>query len=192
VYLFFDTETTGLPRSHHVSVRNLENWPRVVQIAWLTYSNAGRLLSENDYLIKPVGFVIPKEATNIHGITTKKALAEGYDLNIVLFQFAQDVKKASLIVAHNIDFDEKIISAEFLRKKIKHSLSKKPKLCTMRSSTEFCEIPGYYGKYKWPNLRELHYTLFDQDFEEMHNALADVKACAKCFFELKDQGVIRL
>jgi len=117
LYLFFDTETTGLPRSHHVSVRNLENWPRVVQIAWLTYSDAGRLLSENDYIIKPEGFVIPKDATKIHGITTKKALAEGYDLNIVLTQFAQDVKKANLIVAHNIDFDEKIISAEFLRKK---------------------------------------------------------------------------
>lgn len=191
MYLFFDTETTGLPRSHHVSVRNLENWPRVVQIAWLTYSISGRLLSENNYIIKPEGFIIPKEATKIHGITTKQALAEGYDLNNVLTQFARDVNKANLVVAHNIDFDEKIVAAEFLRKKIKHKLSKKPKICTMRSSTEFCEIPGYYGKYKWPNLQELHYTLFDRDFEEMHNALADVKACAKCFFELKKQEVIK-
>ena len=192
MYLFFDTETTGLPRSHHVSVRNLENWPRVVQIAWLTCSNSGKLLSQNDYLIKPEGFLIPNEATKIHGITTKQALAKGYDLNTVLTQFGRDVNKASLIVAHNIDFDEKIVAAEFLRKKITHTLSKKPKVCTMRSSTEFCEIPGYYGKYKWPNLRELHNTLFDCDYKDIHNALADVKACAKCFFELKNQGVIKL
>jgi len=191
VYLFFDTETTGLPRSYRASIKDLENWPRVVQIAWLTYSNSGRLLSENDYIIKPEGFIIPREATKIHGITTKQALVDGHDLNIVLTQFARDVKKASLIVAHNIDFDEKIVTAEFLRKKIKHTLSKKPKICTMRSSTDFCEIPSYYGKYKWPNLRELHNTLFDCDFKDFHNALADVKACSKCFFELKKQGVIK-
>ncbi len=192
MYLFFDTETTGLPRTYRDSITDLENWPRVVQIAWLTYNKSGKLLSENDYIIKPEGFVIPKEATKIHGITTKKALTDGYDLNVVLSQFAMDVKKSSLIVAHNIDFDEKIIAAEFLRKKINHNLSKKPKVCTMCSSTDFCEIPGYYGKYKWPNLRELHCTLFDYDFEDVHNALADVKACAKCFFELKKQGVIKL
>jgi DNA polymerase III epsilon subunit-like protein len=191
VYLFFDTETTGLPRTYRASIKDLENWPRVVQLAWLMYSNYGKLLSENDYIIKPDGFIIPQEAIKIHGITTKKALTDGIDLEPVLTQFAKDVKKASLVVAHNIDFDEKIIAAEFFRKNINHSLNKRPKICTMRSSTDFCKIPGYYSKYKWPNLRELHSTLFDHDFEDVHNALADVKACAKCFFELKKQGVIK-
>jgi DNA polymerase III subunit epsilon len=191
VYLFFDTETTGLPRTYRASIKDLENWPRVVQLAWLTYSNNGKLFSENDYIIKPEGFIIPKEATKIHGITTKQALVDGHNLNMVLTQFARDVKKASLIVAHNIDFDEKIITAEFLRKNINHHLNNKPKICTMRSSTDFCKIPTFYSKYKWPNLRELHTKLFDNDFEDAHNALADVKACSKCFFELKKQGVIK-
>ena len=191
MYLFFDTETTGLPRNSHASIKELENWPRVVQLAWLTYSNTGKLLSENDYIIKPEGFIIPNEATKIHGITTKKALVEGNDLSMVLAQFARDVKKTHLVVAHNIDFDEKIIAAEFLRKNITHHMNKKPKICTMRSSTDYCKIPGYYSKYKWPNLQELHNTLFDHDIEDVHNALADVKACAKCFFELKKQGIIK-
>jgi len=191
VYLFFDTETTGLPRNWRAPIENLENWPRVVQIAWLTYSNSGRLLSENDYIIKPEGFIIPENASKIHGITTKKALVDGNDLSLVLTQFAGDVKKANLVVAHNIDFDEKIIAAEFLRKNINHHLNNKPKICTMRSSTDFCKIPTFYSKFKWPNLRELHTKLFDYDFEDAHNALADVNACAKCFFELKKQGVIK-
>jgi DNA polymerase III subunit epsilon len=191
VYLFFDTETTGLPRNYRAPVEALDNWPRVVQIAWLNYSNSGRLLSENSYIIRPEGFIIPKEATKIHGITTKKALVDGDDLKTVLAQFANDVKKANLVVAHNIEFDDKIVSAEFLRKNINHTLSTKPKVCTMRSSTDFCKIPNNYGKYKWPNLKELHVTLFDHEFEDVHNALADVKACAKCFFELKKQGVIK-
>ena len=84
MYLFFDTETTGLPRTYRASIKDLENWPRVVQLAWLMYSNSGKLLSENDYIIKPEGFMIPKEATKIHGITTKKALADGNDLSLVL------------------------------------------------------------------------------------------------------------
>jgi DNA polymerase III epsilon subunit-like protein len=192
VYLFFDTETTGLPRTYRASIKDLENWPRVVQLAWLTYSNYGKLLSENDYIIKPEGFIIPIEATKIHGITTKKALAQGNNLKLVLAHFSRDVKKANLIVAHNINFDEKIITAEFLRKNINHSLSTKPKVCTMHSSTHFCKIPGNYSKYKWPNLKELHIKLFECDFEDVHNALADVKACAKCFFELKKQGIIKI
>jgi DNA polymerase III epsilon subunit-like protein len=119
VYLFFDAETTGLPRTYHASIKDLEDWPRVVQLAWLSYNHSGKMLSENNYLIKPEGFIIPKEATKIHVLQPKRHLVDGYDLNVVLNQFARDVKKASLIVAHIIDFDEKIIAAEFLRKKNK-------------------------------------------------------------------------
>ena len=53
---------------------------------------------------------------------------------MVLAQFARDVKKTHLVIAHNIDFDEKIITAEFLRKNINHHMNKKPKICTMRLS----------------------------------------------------------
>ena len=35
MYLFFDTETTGLPRNWKAPVTDLNNWPRMVQIAWI-------------------------------------------------------------------------------------------------------------------------------------------------------------
>jgi DNA polymerase III epsilon subunit-like protein len=59
----------------------------------------------------------------------------------------------------------------------------------MQSSTDFCKIKGRRG-YKWPSLEELHILLFGDTFESAHSALADVRACAKCFFELKRRGVI--
>ena len=31
-YLFFDTETTGLPANWQAPMSDLENWPRLVQI----------------------------------------------------------------------------------------------------------------------------------------------------------------
>ena len=41
MYLFFDTETTGLPKNWKAPITDLENWPRLVQLAWLVYDNIG-------------------------------------------------------------------------------------------------------------------------------------------------------
>jgi len=60
----------------------------------------------------------------------------------------------------------------------------------MERSTDHCKIPGSYG-YKWPSLSELYFILFDRDFEEAHDAVVDVKACAECFFRLKNEGIIK-
>jgi hypothetical protein len=59
----------------------------------------------------------------------------------------------------------------------------------MRSTTDFCALPGYYG-YKWPTLQELHKKLFGRGFEDAHDAYIDVSVTVKCFFELKILGKI--
>lgn len=59
----------------------------------------------------------------------------------------------------------------------------------MKSTTDYCAIEGYYG-YKWPKLSELHIKLFGYDFEEAHNAAADIDATAKCFWELRKRKLI--
>ena len=41
-----------------------------------------------------------------------------------------------------------------------------------------------------PTLEELHISLFGAAFQSAHNALADARACAKCYFELRRRGVI--
>jgi len=60
----------------------------------------------------------------------------------------------------------------------------------MKESTDYCKIRNNWGSYKWPSLIELHTKLFDEGFDGAHDALADVKACAKSFFELKEREVI--
>jgi DNA polymerase III subunit epsilon len=59
MYLFFDTETTGLPRSWKAPITDLNNWPRLVQLAYLLYDSDGNELSGGDFIIKPEGFIIP-------------------------------------------------------------------------------------------------------------------------------------
>jgi DNA polymerase III epsilon subunit-like protein len=141
------------------------------------------------YIIKPEGYIIPKEASDVHGITTERAINEGHDLQTVLNAFREAMIQSEYLVAHNISFDEKIVGVEFMRKKIARIEKKLPRIDTMTLATDFCAIPGKYG-FKWPNLTELHIKLFQTDFSGAHDALADVEACAKCYFELKRRKII--
>ena len=189
MYLFFDTETTGLPRSWKAPVTDLANWPRMVQLAWLQYDQTGMLIRAGNHIIKPEGFSIPLEASNIHGITTAQAMREGEELSHVLNRFAFLAGECTMLVAHNMKFDEKIVGAELLRKRMTNVLEEKKKICTMDSTTDWCALPGPYG-YKWPKLEELHYKLFRTGFAGAHNAAADVEVTAKCFWELRRRGLL--
>ncbi len=42
MFLFFDTETTGLPRNWQAPLEDLDNWPRLVQLAWLLMDENGK------------------------------------------------------------------------------------------------------------------------------------------------------
>ncbi len=194
MFLFFDTETTGLPKNWKAPVTDSENWPRLVQIGWQLYGADKKLIESVEYIIKPEGFTIPKEASDVHGITTERALSEGEDLTTILNTFREAMLKADYLIAHNISFDEMIVGAEFVRKQIARLPKKLPRICTMKTTVDFCAIPSRnnYSLYKYPNLTELHFKLFKTKFEDAHTALADVEACANCFFELQNMGVIDL
>jgi DNA polymerase-3 subunit epsilon len=189
MYLFFDTETTGLPKNWKAPVTDLDNWPRLIQLAYLYFDDNGIKISEGDFIIKPDGFDIPIEASKVHGISTERAIKEGHSLNDVLIQFNDLIKQSTTLIAHNMSFDEKIVGAEFIRNGMDNIVHHKNKICTMESSTNFCAIEGPYG-YKWPRLNELHYKLFGVGFEEAHNAAVDINATAKCFWELKKRAII--
>ena len=190
MYLFFDVETTGKPRNWKAPVSNTFNWPRAVQIAWLFYDKDRNLVEAKNYIIQPEGYEIPDEVVRIHGISTEIAKEKGVELLSVLEEFKKLIDKADYLIAHNISFDEKIIGAEFYRKKMEHRLFSSERYCTMREGTYFCKLPGRYGKYKWPTLSELHNKAFGKDFTDKHNARADTQACADCFFKMLDLEVI--
>lgn len=187
--VFFDTETTGIPKNYKALVSDLENWPRLVQIAWLVTDSGGTELESFEAIVKPQGFKIPSNAARVHGISTEMALEQGVPLDGVLESFAAALDASSLLVAHNVQFDEKIVGAEFLRNGRPNKVEAKKRLCTMHSSTNYCRLPGPYG-FKWPTLQQLHAKLFRESFEGAHRALTDVRACARCYFELKRLRVI--
>jgi DNA polymerase III epsilon subunit-like protein len=188
-YLFFDTETTGVPKNYKAPMSNLKNWPRLVQIAWIACDENGNTIESDEYIIKPNGFIIPNDATLIHGITTEKAIQEGKDINDVLTPFAKLAGDAAFLVGHNVSFDMNIVGAEMIRANMACVVENKKFICTMKSSVDFCAIPGYYGN-KWPKLEELYAKLFRKRLQNAHTAMTDINATKECFFELKKRNII--
>ena len=189
--LFFDTETTGLPTRRGASASDVRVWPRVVQIAWILTDRSGRRRESANYIIKPAGYVIPDEAARIHGITTSRARADGSRISLVLKEFEAAVRKCSVVVAHNTDFDLNVITAELIRRRVPTHIGRKGSVCTMTAGTDFCQLPGgRYGQYKWPTLAELHRRLFGRTPRLLHNAAWDVRACMRSYFELQRLGLL--
>ncbi len=190
MYLFFDTETTGVPKNYKASPMDVDNWPRIIQLAWATFDDNGIMLQSACDLIKPNGWEIPKEKFWIdNGFSTEKSLIEGIDIQVALQSFLNQLNICESMVAHNMDFDSPIVAAEMIRINFR-STNRPKKICTMKESTNICRIPGSYGRFKWPKLVELHVHLFGNEFEGAHDALNDVMACAKCFFEMKNQNLM--
>src|SRR5688572_4670275 len=154
MYFIFDTETTGLPHNKTAPLTDLNNWPRLVQLAWQLHDQKGKLISQQNYIIKPDGFDIPFKAEQVHGVSTKRALAEGHDLSKVLDLLIDDFSRTSLLVGHNIEFDINIIGAEFIRQgRDPDVLLKLAKIDTGLSSVDFCQLAGGLGgKLKMPTL----------------------------------------
>lgn len=194
MYLFFDTETTGLPKNYNAPHTDTANWPRLVQLAWVLCDANGETMEKADAIVKPDGWVIGEQAAAIHGITQERAMAEGKQLPIVLTRMAQILQweEPVALVAHNIAFDAKIVAAEFTRLGWPNYLKGHKGICTMQRSTEYCRLPSAHGHkgYKWPKLQELYMKLFIDSFSEAHNAAADIKATVRCFFELLRLKVI--
>jgi len=191
--LIYDCETTGLPKSR--SVHDTTKWPYIVQLSWLVYDTSyNRVESMNDYIVKlPPGYGISEESSKIHKITTDIMLKKGTNIKTVLAKFMKDVKDSHMLVAHNDEFDSKVIHVEQIRNKysLKDMLNavRKVKYCTMKHGTTLCNIE-HINKFtkkkelKYPKLSELHHTLFNTVPNNLHNSLIDILVCFRCFGKL--------
>jgi len=191
MYLIFDTETTGLPKSWNAPITDTDNWPRCVQIAWQLHDKYGELIEHQDFLIKPEGYNIPYDSEQIHGISTQLAKEKGEDLRTVLSLFNEALTKTDFVVGQNVGFDLNIMGCEYYRAETKTKLNDLPILDTCTEKTaKLCQLPGGRGgRFKLPTLTELHQHLFKVPFSEAHNATADVEATTRCFLELIRQRV---
>lgn len=182
--LFFDTETTGVPDKGQYNNPRHANTPRLVELGALLYYPNGKRYGKLEVIVKPEGFEIPKGASDVHGISTERALAEGIPLIEALDRFSRMIDLCDTVVAHNLDYDLLVYAGEVIRLDRPNLLDSKKKVCTKDLTTNICKIPGRYGKWKWPTLQEAHVHLFGKEFSGAHGAMADIQACADVYFEV--------
>ena len=201
-----DTETNGKAKNFRAPMNDMNNWPRITSLSYQIYNDKAELLKSVDKFILPDGWTVPTveeltlrgekdpEFFERNGMSTERLEKEGVPIIPVLEQLMIDLDDCIIIVCHNTNFDKNVTGCELIRYNIKPvTPNKKPLwICTMESSTDYCKLPGAYGKFKWPSLTELHKILFAKDFEGAHQSIDDVIACANCFFKLVELGVIVL
>ncbi len=181
--LYFDTETTGFPRKTETP---LEECPHIVQLAALLIDDDLGEIGCFNAIIRPDGWVISEEVAAIHGITTEKAIACGIPINVAMAVFTQLAYNAAQVIAHNITFDLQLVDYEFRRIDRKNVLAEMAKACTMEGSVDVVRIPptpamlraGRHN-FKSPKLIESYQHFFGEEFDGQHDALADVRACAR-------------
>jgi DNA polymerase III epsilon subunit-like protein len=196
MYVFLDTETTGVPRSRSAMPASMCQWPRLVQVAWAAYGEEGSCLTVEAHLVYPTDFAIPAAATRIHGISTARAKLEGLALGWVMEHFLRVIREhGRILVGHNVGFDRSVIAAEMYRlgyskTTVEMEFGSMRQICLMRTTATYCCIRGRFGKAKYPTLAELHQKLFGAKPHLSHTAPADVETTARCFFRLRELGVI--
>jgi DNA polymerase-3 subunit alpha len=188
--LVIDTETTGLPPLYYGKfldpITHCEKWGnkcRTVQIAWILYDDDDNIVKRESHIIKPNGYHIPEESTRIHGISQEKAEKEGIDIGFVLSMLKSDIIIADTIVAHNMEFDYKVILYEWL-------LEDKETIDIWKNTHRVCTMKDFLKdkNMKWPKLSDLYSSLFNKDLDKAHNALYDASACADIYFKLSRGG----
>lgn len=187
--LFFDTETSGFYKKNLPATHPDQAW--IMQLG-VMLSDADHIYAEYSLLIKAIGRSCNPGAQKVHGISVEMCDAGGQDEDVVNDLFYSQVKQADLLICHNYNFDINLVCSMIERNDCRTNadfVRNIPHYCTMLNSTDMCNIPGRYGKPKWPKLQELHKFLFGCEFTGAHSALDDVRATRRCYYAMKERGL---
>jgi DNA polymerase-3 subunit epsilon len=193
--LAFDCETTGLPIFKEPS--DHPSQPHIVQFAALLIDpETQEEVRSVNLIVKPDGWIIPDEVAAIHGITTERALAVGTPEAEITRLYLEMAGTAVLRVAHNINFDARIMRIAMFRlgmtREEIEAIEAPPKFCTMGAASKIVQLPptarmaaAGFTKPKPPRLAECIQHFFGEALDGAHDALVDVRACARVYFHLK-------
>lgn len=191
--LGFDCETSDFVVKEELPSNHKQ--PHIMQLAAVLADDDGKEQASFSFIVKPEGWQATAGAINAHGITMERAALVGVPLLVPLACFSNLAKHATRFVGHNVEYDIKALAAEFYR--VKRPMPSVDACCTMRRSEGAVNLPPTekmrakgMTKPKAPTLQELHRWCFGVEFDGAHDAMNDVRATLRCFFELKKRGAI--
>jgi DNA polymerase-3 subunit epsilon len=185
--LILDTEASGLPKRWDKPYSTEGNWPYLLQVSWIVYTQEQDEIKSENHFIKEDDITISKSATRIHGITKEQLDEIGKSRKEVLTLLIQDLQEYQpLVIGHFLELDFHLLAADFHRAGLENPLRNVPAFCTMVASTHFVYNPAK----KYLRLCELYKELFNKNMLCEHRADEDARATALCFFELWRRGDI--
>lgn len=197
--LAYDTETTGLVRGSDYTDPAA---PFLASIAMILYDSIeSKIVASLNMPIQPEGWTMPEEAASINGLTDLYLNTVGAPANVVLPNAIALASRADLLVAHNIDFDTKVIAVALWRHLINenvkeedtHTIIKewlnKPVYCTMQSSKQIVNARNAKGNIKYPKLTEAYKFFFGRELDRAHSANADAVAVLEIYLALQKDEV---
>lgn len=185
-YIVIDTETTGMPLHCDSAMDQTEEWPYILQLAWLVLDHDGNLVKEENHYLKNRGIEIDKQAQQLHGITKEILKDKGVSKRGMLKRLYKDIKRYNpLIIGHFVEFDMKMLTVETNRLKLNFDYDGVPLFCTMLMSG----IKSHHPRRQYPSLSELYQQCFNKPLEHAHDAVHDARAAATVFLHLVENGL---
>lgn len=188
MYLIFDCSANGNPTNYKMPFSETRYWPRLIHISWILLNKELKPIGDFDRIIKPEGFQLTPEIQKKAAIDAEDLEKKSVDLEVVLNEFNESTTQCEYIFCHNLNFNENVLAAEYIRQSMNIGMFKKERFCLMQEGTYYCKLPSKTGGYKWPTLTELHAACFNTGYTPANNARADVIAAARCFIKLMKTG----
>lgn len=175
MFVVFDVETTG--EMDFKQKADAETQCRMCEIAAILVDRDFEEYGSYSFIVNtPAPF--QQKAIDVHGITPDVSRAIGVGVGAALAPLVSWMRIRDItLVAHNINFDWRIIRGELGR--MGKEIPDVKQFCTMRESTGICRIPNKSGKsgYKFPKLDEAYRHFTGEEFSDAHTGLADARAC---------------
>ncbi|MBK7007561.1 MAG: hypothetical protein IPH94_07335 [Saprospiraceae bacterium] len=184
MYLVFDCSANGNPSSYKAPFSDTFNWPRLIHISWILLDAQLKPIGDFDRIVLPEGFALNEDVRKKSKIDDEDIEKKAVPLTGILEEFNGSVSQCEYIFSHNLNFNENVLAAEFIRKGVDILMFKKERFCLMQEGTYFAKMPSKTGGYKWPTLTELHAACFNSSYTPANNARADVIAATRCFIKL--------
>ncbi len=151
--VFFDLETTGINPSTD----------RIVELCYLKVHPNG--MEETKTILVNPGIPIPKQASDIHGITDEK-VANCPKFKEIAKVLARDLEGCDLGGYNSNRFDIPLLAEEFLRADVDIDFTKR----------KFVDVQTIFHKMEQRTLAAALKFFCDKDLENAHSAEADTRA----------------
>jgi len=186
--LFIDIKTSDMPKRWNAPTTKVEEWPYILQIAWVVCRKSGEEVTRKDFYMKHEDIPIEDIASRLQGVTPENLKEKGEERRIVLYTLSADLQLYKpLIVAHFLEFDKRMLEVGFSREEIVRNFDDLPKFCTMLQTRKRADL---LGSATYLRLSELYETLLGKPMSNPHNAAAEAEATKDCFFALVARGKI--